>query len=98
MAQDGLAAFEPAFVDELSVILRWAFDYIQRDGTGAQSSTWLRDAEGGSVCLRLSTRPMQQPERTLSEIQERAIVDGGYWLRPPKTGAKLAIVYTGAVA
>jgi pyruvate dehydrogenase E1 component len=98
MAQDGLAAFEPAFVDELSVILRWAFDYIQRDGTGTQSSTWLRDAEGGSVCLRLSTRPVQQPERTLSEIQEHAIVDGGYWLRPPKTGAKLAIVYTGAVA
>src|SRR3712207_9095130 len=29
MAQDGLAAFEPAFVDELSVILRWALDYLQ---------------------------------------------------------------------
>src|SRR5580693_1603254 len=33
MAQDGLAAFEPAFVDELGVILRFAFDYLQRDGT-----------------------------------------------------------------
>ena len=32
MAQDGLAAFEPAFVDELAVILRLAFDYIQREG------------------------------------------------------------------
>ena len=32
MAQDGLAAFEPAFVDELAVILAFAFDYIQRDG------------------------------------------------------------------
>src|SRR6184192_4555068 len=30
IAQDGLAAFEPAFVDELSVILAFAFDYIQR--------------------------------------------------------------------
>ena len=31
MAQDGLAAFEPAFVDELAVILAFALDYIQRD-------------------------------------------------------------------
>src|ERR1700693_5314854 len=38
MAQDGLAAFEPAFVDELAVILRFAFDYIQRDAQ--------KDAEG----------------------------------------------------
>ena len=30
MAQDGLAAFEPAFADELAVILRFAFDYMQR--------------------------------------------------------------------
>src|SRR5215212_11752426 len=32
MAQDGLAAFEPAFADELAVIVDWAFDYMQRDG------------------------------------------------------------------
>ena len=31
MAQDGLAAFEPAFVDELAVILAFGFDYLQRD-------------------------------------------------------------------
>lgn len=98
MAQDGLAAFEPAFVDELAVILRWAFDYIQRDGTGEESSVWLRDGVGGSVCLRLSTRPLSQPERDLSELEQQAIVDGGYWLRQPETGAKLAIVYSGAVA
>ena len=32
MAQDGLASFEPAYVDELAVIMRWAFDYMQKDG------------------------------------------------------------------
>ena len=32
LAQDGLAAFEPAFVDELAVIMAWAFDYLQREG------------------------------------------------------------------
>jgi pyruvate dehydrogenase E1 component len=30
MSQDGLAAFEPAFADELAVIMEWAFDYMQR--------------------------------------------------------------------
>ena len=50
MAQDGLAAFEPAFVDELSVIMRFAFEYMQKDGdTLADPHTWLRDATGGSV-------------------------------------------------
>lgn len=34
MSQDGLAAFEPAFADELSVILQRAFDYMQRVGDG----------------------------------------------------------------
>ena len=35
LAQDGLASFEPAYVDELAVILRWAFAYIQKDGDAA---------------------------------------------------------------
>ncbi|MBC8291465.1 MAG: transketolase, partial [Planctomycetes bacterium] len=98
MAQDGLAAFEPAFVDELAVILRWAFDYIQRDGSGEATSAWLRDALGGSVYLRLSSRPLKQPSRELSAGQEQAIVDGGYWLKEPARGASLAIVYSGVVA
>ena len=32
MAQDGLAAFEPAYVDELAAIMAWSFDYIQKGG------------------------------------------------------------------
>src|SRR5436189_4530219 len=44
MAQDGLASFEPAFVDELAVILAWAFDYMQRSGDAdPDPRTWLRD-------------------------------------------------------
>ena len=39
MAQDGLASFEPAFVDELAVIMRWAFDYMQRERRGASRTT-----------------------------------------------------------
>src|SRR6218665_3369286 len=47
MAQDGLASFEPAFVDELAAILRWSFDYIQRGGEGEPDPlSWLRDRVG----------------------------------------------------
>ena len=63
MTQDGLAAFEPAYVDELAVIMRWAFDYMQKSGTEVSERNWLRDETGGSVYLRLSTRPVEQPQR-----------------------------------
>ncbi|KAB2883103.1 MAG: transketolase [Pseudorhodoplanes sp.] len=98
MAQDGLAAFEPAFVDELAVIMRFALDYIQRDGGGeASERNWLRDETGGSVYLRLSTRPIEQPARTMSAELSRAIVDGAYWLRNPGPNAQVVVAYTGAV-
>ena len=98
MAQDGLAAFEPAFVDELAIILGWAFDYIQRDGAARGDSVWLRDAQGGSVYLRLTTRPIAQPDRAADEALRDGIIQGGYWLREPTPGADLAIAYSGAVA
>ena len=98
IAQDGLAAFEPAFADELATLLSWAFDYLQRDGTGQSETDWLRDVEGGSVYFRLSTRPIDQPSRSLDDALTRDIILGGYWLRPPAPGAELAIVYTGVVA
>ena len=98
VAQDGLASFEPAFVDELAVIMGWAFDYIQRDGSGHSEIDWLRDKEGGSVYLRLSTRPLAQPKRDMDEALRMGIVGGGYWLSPPKPGTELAVIYTGAVA
>ena len=48
LAQDGLASFEPAYVDELAVIMRWAFSYMQKDGDAAPSEqNWLRDETGG---------------------------------------------------
>src|SRR5256885_15959923 len=52
MAQDGLAAFEPAFVDELAIVLAFAFAYLQRGGAGeANERNWLRDETGGSAHL-----------------------------------------------
>ena len=98
MAQDGLAAFEPAFADELAVLMAWSFDYLQRDGSVDRGRRWLRDAQGGSVYLRLSTRDLAQPDRAVGDALRRNIVDGAYWLKAPAAGAELALVYTGAVA
>jgi pyruvate dehydrogenase E1 component len=99
MAQDGLAYFEPAFVDELATIFAFALGYIQKDGGEEPSErNWLRDETGGSVYLRLSTRPVEQPSRTLTPELRQAIVDGGYWLRKPGPNAQVVVAYTGAVA
>jgi pyruvate dehydrogenase E1 component len=99
LAQDGLCAFEPAFVDELVIIMKWAFAYIQRDGDGdPDERNWLRDETGGAVYLRLSTRQIEQPTRAMTPELERAIIDGGYWLREPGPNCTAVIAYTGAVA
>jgi pyruvate dehydrogenase E1 component len=99
MAQDGLASFEPAFVDELAIIMRWAFDYMQRDSDAEPGETaWLREHVGGSVYLRLSTRTLEQPQRRLSPSFQEEIINGGYWMRGPGPNAQVVVAYTGAVA
>ncbi|MGE0094222.1 MAG: transketolase [Alphaproteobacteria bacterium] len=99
MAQDGLCSFEPAYLDELSIIMRFAFDYMQRDGEGdPDETTWLRDQTGGSVYLRLSTRPLEQPLRETAPDFRRDVVNGAYWVRPPGHNASVVIAYQGAVA
>lgn len=97
LSQDGLASFEPAFVDELATILEWGFAYIQREGK-AKRSEWVHEREGGSVYLRLSTRPIDQLIRPMTDELRKAIIDGAYWLRPPVDGAQLAVIYQGVVA
>jgi pyruvate dehydrogenase E1 component len=85
MAQPGLTYFEPAYVDELIEIMRWAFD-------------WLQAPDGGSVYLRLSTRSLDQPPRPAEGDWAGQVLAGAYWRIPPQPGASLAVVYTGAVA
>ncbi len=91
MAQDGLASFEPAYVDELAIVLRWAFDYMQRSGGSG-------DAAGGSVYLRLSTRSIPQPQRQLGQADADDIIAGGYWVRRPGPNAEVVVAYAGAMA
>ncbi|MFN4015498.1 MAG: transketolase [Reyranella sp.] len=84
IGQPGLVSYEPAYVDELAVLMRHGFEYMQQP-------------DGGSIYLRLSTRSLVQPERTLTQEQQNDIVSGGYWYSPPEDGADVAIVAMGAV-
>ena len=87
MAQDGLASYEPAYVDELAIILHWAFEHIQREGEA-----------GGSVYLRLSTRSVVQPQRRLGPADVADIIAGAYWMRRPGPNAETVIAFSGAMA
>jgi pyruvate dehydrogenase E1 component len=100
MSQDGLASFEPAFLDELSVIMDWSFDYMQRDGDGTHDRrTWLRDETGGSVYLRLTTRPLEQIAlRREDPAFRQGVIDGAYWLRPPSARTRIVLAYQGCIA
>jgi pyruvate dehydrogenase E1 component len=84
LAQSGLASFEPAFVDELSVLMRWGFAHMQEEA-------------GSSIYLRLSTRPIEQPARQLDERLSAAIIAGAYWSIEPRRNAELVIACCGAV-
>jgi pyruvate dehydrogenase E1 component len=60
--------------------------------------TWLRDETGGSAYLRLSTRPIEQIAREMTQTLRQEIVDGGYWLRKPGPNCEVVVAYSGAVA
>ncbi len=85
LGQPGIIAYEPAYVDELAIIMAWGFRYMQAE-------------DGGAVYLRLSTRMLDQPMRDLGEAGKADVLSGGYWAVPPAAGAPIAIVYSGAVA
>jgi pyruvate dehydrogenase E1 component len=84
LGQPGLTYFEPAFVDELSEVMRWSFGHLQAE-------------DGGSVYLRLTTRAIAQPAREGDAWREDAL-KGAYWLREPSPGVEAAICFCGAVA
>jgi pyruvate dehydrogenase E1 component len=99
LAQPGLTSFEPAYVDELKTIMLWSFAHIQKHGAEEQAPTdALGDARGGSVYLRLSTRPLEQPKREMTNELRQGILDGAYWLRRPGPNCEVIVAYTGVVA
>jgi pyruvate dehydrogenase E1 component len=84
IGQPGLLSFEPAYADELAELMVFAFEYMQAE-------------DGGSVYLRLSSRPIEQPKRQLTPALTDGILRGAYWAVPPEPGTDLAIAYTGVI-
>ncbi|MEA3036917.1 MAG: pyruvate dehydrogenase component [Sphingomonadales bacterium] len=84
LGQPGLRHYEPAFVDELALMIEEAFRLLQ-------------GPDGESVYLRLTTRTIRQLKRA-DEGWKAGALAGGYWLREPAPGAEAALVYSGAVA
>jgi pyruvate dehydrogenase complex dehydrogenase (E1) component len=60
--------------------------------------TWLRDETGGSVYLRLTTNPIEQPGKRADEDFRQGAIDGAYWLRKPGPNCEVVIAYQGVVA
>ena len=83
IGQPGLTYFEPAYADELALIMQWSFEHLQAE-------------HGGSVYLRLTTRAIDQTPRADTAWQADAL-KGGYWLKPPAPGSSAAVVFTGAI-
>ena len=84
LGQPGLRHYEPAFVDELALLMEESFRLMQSE-------------DGESVYFRLTTRTIPQIARSDDSWKEGAVA-GGYWLREPGPGAEAAIVYSGAIA
>src|SRR3546814_12190986 len=80
MGQPNLAYFDPAYADELALMMAWAFDHMQRP-------------DGSSVYLRLSTRAIPQIARE-DDSWKNDILKGGYWLKQPGENAEAAIVFS----
>jgi pyruvate dehydrogenase E1 component len=83
LGQPGLRHYEPAFADELVAMMTEAFRLI--DAT-----------DGESTYMRLSTRQIEQVERT-DDVLRMGAVAGAYWLREPGPRSEAAIVAMGAV-
>ncbi|OYV34158.1 MAG: transketolase, partial [Acidocella sp. 20-61-6] len=82
IVQDRLASFEPAYCDELRILLHHAFEHMQKP-------------DGSAVWLRLSTQVLPQPDRALNPEH---VIAGAHWVVPPAQNAPIAIAYQGAVA
>ena len=85
IGQPNLLMFEPTYADELEVILRYAFNYMQEEN-------------GSSVYIRLTTRNLVQPKRNINTTLEKQILSGGYWFRKPDSKSNFTIVFSGPLA
>ncbi|NNM77170.1 transketolase [Sphingomonas sp. ID1715] len=84
LGQPKLRHYEPAFADELALLMQHGFELMQQP-------------DGESVYFRLTTREIDQVPRDDEDWRTGAVA-GGYWLKRPAADAPAAIVYSGAIA
>ncbi len=84
MGLPNLASYEPAYVDELTVMMRHSFRRMV-------------DPKGGATYLRLSTRALAQPKRQMDDALTGDVLAGAYWLKRPGPGCDIVIAAMGAL-
>lgn len=84
MGLPNLNSYEPAYVDELAVIMRAGFEDMLAE-------------DGNSSYLRLTTRSIAQPERQMDAGLRQSVLKGAYWLKPPGKSADIVIAAMGAM-
>lgn len=85
-----LTTFEPAFADEVKVVMQHCFERMQAS----------QEEGGGSFYLRLTTRSIEQLDRHLQTdvVTREGVVQGGYWHVTPTPATEQVVVFAGAVA
>jgi len=85
-----LVSYEPAFADEVKLMMRHGFEVMQAP----------QQEGGGSIYLRLTTRQIPQLDRNLQEDEslQKDMIQGAYWHVPPTASTKRVIVFMGVVA
>lgn len=84
MGLPNLASYEPAYVDELAVMMRHGFGRMLAP-------------DGGATYLRLSTRQLDQPARQMDDDLAHDVLAGAYWLRPPGPDCDIVLTAMGAL-
>ena len=84
MGLPNLVSYEPAFVDELAVMMRESFNRMLAE-------------DGGATYLRLSTRQLDQPTREMTQDLQHDVLAGAYWLMPPGPNCDVVIAAMGAL-
>ena len=99
MAQDGLAAFEPAYVDELAAIMAWSFDYIQKDGEARAVRAQLAARRDRRLGLSAA---FHAPDRADQAHRHAGAAAGDHRRRlldaKARAECQVVVAYTGAVA
>merc|ERR1719311_72945 len=78
-----LVSYEPAFADEVKLMMRHGFEVMQAP----------QQEGGGSIYLRLTTRQIPQLDRNLQEDEslQKDMIQGAYWHVPPTASTKRVI-------